>query len=312
MLKLPTRLQLKWTDRAAGYKLKHKAMFPPFSYFVNFIKEMTSVMNDPGLALTVAEATQHGGGSRRQDFNRGPGISVKKTTLLNETTVVNGQKSCPIHPEVNSHSLCDCREFMKKSLTNRKQFLKDKSICYRCCSSDKHVVKNCTVPVKCAECGSSKHVTALHQPKYNVSEGKSNTKVETPHGGEQPENVNFKCTLICGEGFYGRSCAKVVLVDVFPEGQPDAAVPVYALLDDQSNRSLATSELLDSLGVVGTKVQYTLSSCLGSFKSSGRRARGFVIRSSDRSNSLTLPSMIECNDIPTDDSEIPTPGSSAF
>lgn len=134
VLKLPTSLQLKWTDRAAGYKLKHKAMFPPFSYFVNFIKEMTSVMNDPGLALTVAEATQHGGGSRRQDFNRGPGISVKKTTLLNETTVVNGQKSCPIHPEVNSHSLCDCREFMKKSLTNRKQFLKDKSICYRCCS----------------------------------------------------------------------------------------------------------------------------------------------------------------------------------
>ena len=40
---------------------------------------------------------------------------------------------------------------------------------------------------------------------------------------------------------------------------------------------------------------------------SGRRASGFIVQSLDGSVSMDLPTMIECNDIPDERSEIPTP-----
>ena len=45
--KLPYSLQEKWTGRAMKYKTSHSTVFPPFSVFVDFIKEMSKVKNDP-------------------------------------------------------------------------------------------------------------------------------------------------------------------------------------------------------------------------------------------------------------------------
>ena len=42
---------------------------------------------------------------------------------------------------------------------------------------------------------------------------------------------------------------KMVMVKVFPTGQPEKRVKVYEILDDQSNRTLATSELFDNLQI---------------------------------------------------------------
>lgn len=46
--KLPYGLQEKWTSRAVKYKKKHDAVFPPFEVFVDFIKDISKVKNDPG------------------------------------------------------------------------------------------------------------------------------------------------------------------------------------------------------------------------------------------------------------------------
>ncbi|CAG2207701.1 unnamed protein product [Mytilus edulis] len=45
--KLPAGLQSKWRDRAASYKRKHCVIFPPFTFFCDFVLEMAEVMNDP-------------------------------------------------------------------------------------------------------------------------------------------------------------------------------------------------------------------------------------------------------------------------
>ncbi|XP_014676742.1 PREDICTED: uncharacterized protein LOC106816632 [Priapulus caudatus] len=78
-------------------------------------------------------------------------------------------------------------------------------------------------------------------------------------------------------------------------------------MDDQSNRTLASPELMDALGVRGPEVKYTLASCAGNFSSSGRRAHGFIVQSIDHTSELELPTMVECSEIPSDHSEIPTP-----
>lgn len=49
-----------------------------------------------------------------------------------------------------------------------------------------------------------------------------------------------------------------------------------------------------------------LSTCTGRSVTSGRRASGFLVRSLDGSCTLTLPSLIECNEIPDNRNEIPS------
>ena len=46
--KLPFNLQEKWTMRASSYKSRSDIPNPPFSYFVDFLQEMSKIRNDPG------------------------------------------------------------------------------------------------------------------------------------------------------------------------------------------------------------------------------------------------------------------------
>ncbi|XP_064462753.1 uncharacterized protein LOC135373586 [Ornithodoros turicata] len=82
---------------------------------------------------------------------------------------------------------------------------------------------------------------------------------------------------------------------------------MYAVLDDQSNRSLARPAFFDVFGVQGDESPYTLKTCAGAVESSGRRASGYVVESIDGRVRVPLPTLIECMQIPDDRNEIPTP-----
>lgn len=56
---------------------------------------------------------------------------------------------------------------------------------------------------------------------------------------------------------------KIALAKVFPSDHSQAAVTVYVLLDDQSNHTLARSDLLNKLGVTSDPVLYRPKSCAG-------------------------------------------------
>jgi hypothetical protein len=45
--KLPYALQEKWTNRAATYKRQYGVPFPPLTFFVDFIRDMSEMENDP-------------------------------------------------------------------------------------------------------------------------------------------------------------------------------------------------------------------------------------------------------------------------
>lgn len=72
---------------------------------------------------------------------------------------------------------------------------------------------------------------------------------------------------------------------------PDTSVLIYAFIDDQSNRSLATTYLLDLLDVNSEVVEYSLASCAGSFVFSGRLAEDCVVESLDGSTKMNLPAL---------------------
>ncbi|XP_061180594.1 uncharacterized protein LOC133189205 [Saccostrea echinata] len=300
--KLTPSLQNKWTSKASKYKLTHGVPYPPFSVFCDFVKEVSTMMNDPGLqvAPTFAKENRDPKTPRFNQHNFKPvkSVTVKKTDFKESTRDHKvTQKRCPIHDA--EHTLNQCRAFRKKSIRDRKQYLREHNLCYRCCELDTHRFKACHAEVKCEDCGSEQHPTALHPPES--SQG------QRQHGGEEG-NILTKCTAVCGEQFSGRSCAKAVLVDVYPKGRPSKRLRLYALVDDQSNTTLGRSELFDYMDVPNSQIHsFTLTSCAGRIHSSGRRASDLMIAAVDGSIVMELPTITECNEIPDKRHEIPTP-----
>lgn len=94
------------------------------------------------------------------------------------------------------------------------------------------------------------------------------------------ESVETKCTSLC-KATEGRvSCRKIVLVDVAIKERPNNAYRVYAILDEQSNLSLTSSELADELGVVGPGEKYSLTMCSGEMEVNYvRRLTGAIVES---------------------------------
>ena len=88
---------------------------------------------------------------------------------------------------------------------------------------------------------------------------------------------------------------------------PEHVHRVYAIVDDQSNASLISPELVDDLGKTGTKEKYFHSTCSGDKQVKyGRRVPGLLVKSSDGKISK-LPTPVECGHIPQEKHEIPTP-----
>lgn len=158
-------MQELWLYFGTRYKQEHFGSFPPFSVLVNFISTEASARIDPSLNLFMQAPVE-----RKSKWERPAKTSayVHKTqvsgTAKAESTEsreqIDPNKHCPLHKK--PHPLRKCRGFREKSINDRKQLLKEHYICFRCCSSTEHLAKNCTAEIKCTECESTAHVTALH------------------------------------------------------------------------------------------------------------------------------------------------------
>ena len=112
--------------------------------------------------------------------------------------------------------------------------------------------------------------------------------------------------MLCGPTG-GVSCSKTLLVDVYSRRNPHLTKRVYAIVDEQSNSSLVTSELADDLGADGPLEKYFLSTCSGEKEEKyGRRVAGITVRSLSGAE-FAVPTLTECDTIPQDKREIPTP-----
>jgi hypothetical protein len=305
--KLPYGLPEKWRSRGKDYKEKNNVSFPPFEFFVSFVRKMADERNDPSFDFSTFEGSYSN--TVRKPFDK---QSTKPRVVARKTAVDNSHqtsdpKNCPIH--LRPHSLEQCRGFKAKTHDEKLKILQELGLCFRCCVSKEHRSRECTVKVKCSECGSERHPSVLHMDSGKRAEQSQRT--ETEYGGERTTpksvstDVSSNCTEVCGDSLSSKSCAKICLVKVYPPGKPELAKHVYVILDDQSNRSLAKTELFDLLGIEGHTSAYTLRTCSGQTNTTGRRARDLVVESLD-GKVIPLPTIIECNEIPDSRSEIPT------
>lgn len=287
--KLPYSLQDKWATRASTYKRTNEVPYPPFKYFVQFVKEMCEIRNDPAFnQFSVNNSSYKPQASTLKVISR-------KTELHPENSA-----RCPLHKA--GHTLNECFGFRRRPLADRQKFLREKRICFRCCESNNHISPNCKANVSCSVCKSSRHASAMH---LDTRPAKNENVVS--YGGEHMlSTVKSACTKLCGDHLLSRSCGKTVLVDVFTNESATTPVRVYAVIDDQSNRSLATPALFDRLGINGTTSNFTLSSCSGSHTMTGRQC-DLQVSSLNGMSTFNICDVIECDSIPNNLLEIPTP-----
>jgi len=295
--KLPHNIQEKWTAAATRYKEVNDVAFPPFSEFSKFIRQQSKIRNDPSFhyeteSPTFANRSTAVNSCRHEK----PPVTVKKTSVP--------ENKCPIHR--TPHTLQECRVFQEMPYESRRKLLSEKRLCFKCYSSQ-HVAKECGKDLS----------HSVYQSDIKRNSGASgydkNPRV-TPQpsvfqGGEQKPTVSASCTEIeiCESQFCSKSCSKIVLANVYSENNSDHMTRCYCIIDEQSNRSLIKPELFSLLGITGDNYEYVLKTCGGSKVVSGRRASNVVVESLDGSCSYTLPTLIECSDIPNDKNEICTP-----
>ncbi|CAC5382856.1 unnamed protein product [Mytilus coruscus] len=215
-----------------------------------------------------------------------------EVSAQSDTRIHDNNNRCPIKA---GHSLSECRGFQKRPFQDRQRFRREKKICFRCCQSNDHISRNCNVNVKYSICGSNRHVSSMHIDCSPTTEKISTPKTDEDKVGEfSTETISAACTRLCGKMRVGRLCGKT-------------SIRVYAIIDNQSNRSLATPDLFDRLGLHGSQKQFVLSSCSGNSTMVGRYASGIRICSIDGQSTFEMPDVIECDSIPSNLPEIPTP-----
>ena len=146
---------------------------------------------------------------------------------------------------------------------------------------------------------------ALHGGEGDNS-GSSSFDRTMPKDETMQKSAEFstKCTTLCGHELRGRSCSKTVLADVSVSSDPLKSIRVYAMLDDQSDQTLASPELFDAMNVTNQPEPH---SCSGEVAMYGKRARGFQVSAVDGSACYDLTTLIKCDNIPKEKREIPTP-----
>lgn len=177
----------------------HKVAFPPFSHLVDFIYQEARMCGDPSFLLP---RTGHAFKTSSRAF-----ISVHKTEVVKDVSSIDDTlkakadpaKFCPIHKK--PHPLYKCRVFREKSLDDRKSFLKQHGVCFKCVALTTYLARDCEKSAQCTECGSERHCSALHPGPV-----KESTKAPTSpeeDGGEvnidtPPDTVSSMCTEVCG------------------------------------------------------------------------------------------------------------------
>lgn len=175
-------------------------------------------------------------------------------------------------------------------------------MCFRCLDWN-HLARDCRTVVKCEYCDSENHHTALHDDRLRRQDQYRETTYQ------KKIDVQNKCTVVCGMNFHANHARKLFLklVNVYPTDNPSDKKSMYAIIDDQSSRTLARSDFFNMFDIPTDSVTYTLSSCSGSVTLSGRCASNFTVEPMSEGCPVYLHSVKECDDIPNCREEIPTP-----
>ena len=122
------------------------------------------------------------------------------------------------------------------------------------------------------------------------------------------EQTTNACARIYRFNQKSRSCARIVLLQVFHQDDPSTRIPTYAVLDDQSTDVFITDALLDQLRLERQDVYLEINSILGTNTVRTNKLKGPRIQDIEGQHQpMKIPYAYSREGIPASQSDIATP-----
>ena len=315
VMKLPQYLQRKWRDNASTIRIKNLTL-ATFSDLVSFVKIAAESANDPIYGKEAMSKYVKPLSHRNTDKNKPTSSSSNRNTSFAARVTVparkDGSKSVTKDTDFK-HKLCDlcngnhdldsCAAFNKKSIEERRSFLKDKRMCFGCYGYN-HLSRGCTRKRTCKKCN-KRHPTALHVDDFKSLQTKSNElESNSPQeDGTETENVQASAT--------DTTCTTdTILHAILPvyvrQGGASNQVLTYAFYDNGSSGCFLTEELEKELAASGTQTTLQLRTMHGKTYEEAKAVTDLVVTDLEGMNQICLPKAYTMKDIPVNHQQIPT------
>lgn len=314
--KLPRWASNRWNRAVFNWK-EEKGAFPPFSEFVKFVVREADIACDP----TLSSLSPHKGqtdssniaqegkryGRPRPFQGRPIGVNTFVTSSTWRTPEKKGSsntKSCALCNK--PHNLDTCYEFMKKPISDRKDFASIKGLCFGCLEYG-HLSKDCPKRSTCNVC-KKPHPTSLHGDfkRYEGERGDINTANDP----SKPPSSGNPAACFASTRSQNQAHSMIVPVWLYHRSDPSNERLVYALLDDQSNTTFVGQNTLDNLSVSGPETSLLLSTMHATDEPiKSQKIEGLVVQDFRRQVTLQLPKAFSRGIIPAKREQIPRPES---
>ena len=123
----------------------------------------------------------------------------------------------------------------------------------------------------------------------NSSLSQNGGEARSPPSSNDTIHVKSRCMEIDKDSAKIPSYAKIMAVTVYHKDDITRRKIMYAILDDQSNRSLVSKEFFDFFEIESQPINYSMSTCSGQVITSGRKATGFIVEPSTSVKSWNFP-----------------------
>lgn len=286
---------------------KSDSSYPPFSAFCKFLKRESRIACNPVISnkLTREEdvkGDQEAANKSNHRFQRRKCFATDSSEIKHDSQRgikeerMKKKEFC--HFCKNAHSLEACKEFMKISLQERRQFIHARGLCHGCLAWG-HIRKDCRNRKSCSTCNGP-HATILHDDSFAANKQASTTP---------DAEATSRCVAASKSGKHAECLSHSLIVPVWlsHEDNPHTRVLTYALLDDQSDACFVKETILKKLSVNGPNVQLKLSTVLAEEVVTCEKISGLVVQGFKEAISIHLPETYSRGSIPASKGQIPRP-----
>ena len=204
------------------------------------------------------------------------------------------------------HDLDTCTEYLKKTLEERKSFLKEKRRCFACYGSS-HTSKGCLQKRTCTKCDRN-HPTGMHDDNFRAKfrERWKDVKESTTQFEDPPKPIESPSVM------YAYVAAKedgvVSLLPIIPIRLrlKEREVVTYAMLDNCSTGTFITENVRRELNAEGTSSKLILRTMNGTMVQDTIVINGLEVSDLSRTTTIALPKTYTREEIPASTEEIPT------
>ena len=283
--RVPLYLRSRWQKRVQ--EVRAEGRDPNLEDLKKMIRGAAKEKNDPVFCSILDPAKDV---RNKEKFRSKPPVPKKTDSFAGSATFpdssvqVGGREPHPSGPSGSSssglnarfrcflcnggHKLEKCERFSAKSSEEKLKFVRDRKLCENCLSYT-HFASGCKSARVCSvdHCSiSRKHLGSLHDALLaSFRKRQEENREQGPSVGSssnltqpQSDHVLMKNSVSIAGGSHEYKALPIVPVKVKGRGNGEI-ITTYALLDNGSTSTWCTESLAEKLGVVGPRIQVSLS-----------------------------------------------------